>query len=90
VIHPMSKLECAAHTILAMMDVLSTVFNAREHTAHVSLVGKWTKAARCSSVEAECPLFLSQLSSKSIMPEQTPLTMVQMLAHPKGLCNTYG
>jgi hypothetical protein len=38
--HPMIKLERAAYTILAMMDALSTVFNAREHTAHVSLVGK--------------------------------------------------
>jgi hypothetical protein len=38
-IHPMSKLECAAHTILAMMDVLSTVFKSREHAAHVRVVG---------------------------------------------------
>jgi hypothetical protein len=39
VIHPMSKLECATHTILAMMDVLSTVFKTREHAAHVIVVG---------------------------------------------------
>jgi hypothetical protein len=38
-IHPMSKLECAAHIILAMMDVLSTVFKSKEHTAHVRVVG---------------------------------------------------
>jgi hypothetical protein len=37
--HSMSKLECAAHTILAMIDVLSTVFKSREHTAHVRVVG---------------------------------------------------
>jgi hypothetical protein len=36
---PMSKLERAAHTILTMMDVLSTVFKTREHTAHVRVVG---------------------------------------------------
>jgi hypothetical protein len=41
VMHPMSKLECAAHTILAMMDVLSTEFKTREHVAHATVVGNW-------------------------------------------------
>jgi hypothetical protein len=39
--HPMSRLECAAHTILAMIDVLSTVFRTREHAAHVRVQENW-------------------------------------------------
>jgi hypothetical protein len=38
--HPMRKVEFATHTILATIDVLSTVFRVREHTAHVRPAGK--------------------------------------------------
>jgi hypothetical protein len=54
--HPMSRLECAAHTILAMMDVLSTVFRTREHAAHVRVVGPRSRSKRAGTVVPGCPL----------------------------------
>jgi hypothetical protein len=82
----MSKLECAAHTILAMMDVLSTVFKSREHAAHVRVVETLLRPMRLyidvASVVANC-------SSNPVMPAKIPLTMVQKLAQPKDTHSTY-
>jgi hypothetical protein len=75
--HPMSKLERAAYTILAMMDVLSTVFKTREHTAHARVVGILAANARSITVPLGLPSYAPQFSNRSSMPEQIPLPMVQ-------------
>jgi hypothetical protein len=46
VMHPTKIFEFAAYMILAAMDVLSTVFKTREHTAQVRLVGNWIELTR--------------------------------------------
>jgi hypothetical protein len=76
----MNKLECAAHTILAIMDVLSTVFKTREHTAHVRVVGT---SLRVKTKYIDVGSAVINSSSNSVMPEKIPLTIVQKLAQPK-------
>jgi hypothetical protein len=68
-----------------MIDVLSTVFKTKEHTAHVRVVGNWSMLKSRSSVPARayCPSMDSQAYNKLSMLEQIPLTMVQKLAQPK-------
>jgi ethanolamine utilization microcompartment shell protein EutL len=95
--YPVRKVEFAAHTILATMDVLSTVFKAREHTAHARLVGSATSSKTFSTVSdsnivsADFPSnTFSQPSSKSSMLEEIPMTMVQKSVQSlKGSCSTY-
>jgi hypothetical protein len=58
---PIRKEEFDTHTILATMDVLSAVFKAREHTAHVRVVGDWTRLQRSDTVVSCCPSSASQL-----------------------------
>jgi hypothetical protein len=44
VMHLTGTVEFAAYIILAMMDVLSTVFKRREHIAHARVVGNVGKS----------------------------------------------
>jgi hypothetical protein len=69
----MRKVEFAAHTILATMDVLSTVFKTREHTAHVRVEENSNKLTRSDAVPSGCLPVTCHSYSRSSMLEQIPL-----------------
>jgi hypothetical protein len=77
---PMRKAEFAAYTISTTMDVLSAVFKAREHTAHIRVVGCSTLINRLYAVPSGSPLMSSQFKTSSIMLEKRPQAMAQKLA----------
>jgi hypothetical protein len=91
VTQPTRQLNVAAHTILAIIDALSTVFKTREHTAHVSWVGYMSNTTRCCNLFSSNPsLGSSHSDNNSTMPKHMPMAIRCRSKHgPKGVCGTY-